>query len=632
MLIARVFLILSIFSLVACGGSSFNSGSSNNDQPSASRDLEPAYYGTPRAISDPMTIQATAKFLYRPLNFSTTTQTGGLGAVVANSEALAIPFAEYHIYNSQNQRIQQGETSTSGFIQAQIPKTAGTYTLKVFSRALNSQLRVSVLDNLTDFAPHFVAHRFQVSENDFGATLALPEIYAQADESVSSKTEGGAFNIYYNVLLANEFIRRNIGKSNINQVGNTQEWWVAEKVQIFWTAGFNPYSYFGYASNGMSFYSPNERRLFILGGMLGNMSAADTDHFDDSVILHEYGHFLEDAYGNSQSPGGSHDGRSTIDPRLAWSEGFANYLQAAILTGAEASHAGASEGRIPQNKKFHYYVDTYGHSGSNQSGIGIAFNLLAASNDSYDNVSSELDGNGSFREISVARTLYKITRNTSETFNLTFNGGGVLFADFWKVFAGEDKNGANNRAPRTHSLRNTNQYPIAHAELFHELLNKIITPGSQYTRIMEAEKQRTTVFDYARPLSRSNNACAIPFNGATRDINKSHQQRSNDFYLFYHDGSNNTLSLNMSGNTPDLDLILYEKFYVYFEDANWTTGKSSPYIAKQSRTSALSESLNLAGLSSGYYVVNIKASMYKKDTTSTVNNYQLVLGSQYLCP
>lgn len=26
---------------------------------------------------------------------------------------------------------------------------------------------------------------------------------------------------------------------------------------------------------------------------------ADTDHFDDSVIIHEYGHFLEDVYGKS---------------------------------------------------------------------------------------------------------------------------------------------------------------------------------------------------------------------------------------------------------------------------------------------------------------------------------------------
>jgi hypothetical protein len=50
--------------------------------------------------------------------------------------------------------------------------------------------------------------------------------------------------------------------------------------------------------------------------------AADDDGFDDTVILHETGHFVEDALGRTDNPGGNHNGAPT-DPRLAWSEGFA---------------------------------------------------------------------------------------------------------------------------------------------------------------------------------------------------------------------------------------------------------------------------------------------------------------------
>lgn len=629
MFVQQALIILLSLGMIACSGGTFGTQDSGSR---ASGNPEPPYFGTPHSVSDGIDMQARARFLYRPLNFAPNTQTGGLGEVVSSDNALAIPFAEFHIYDSQNRRIQQGETDTQGQISTQIPKVEGTYTLKVFSRAFNSQLRVSILNNLTDFTPHFVATTFEVNSSNFSTGISLPDLYAQADEKISSKIEGGAFNIYYNILLANEYIRRNILKNNSTDTANPNEWWVAEKVQVFWTAGFNPYSYFGYASSGMSFYSPGDRRLFILGGILGNVSSADTDHFDDSVILHEYGHFLEDAYGNSQSPGGSHDGRSTIDPRLAWSEGFANYLQAAILSGAEASYANAAENRIPQNKKFHYYVDTYGHDEGPQSGIGIAFNLLAPSNDQYDNLTNELEGNGSFREISVARTLYKITRAQSENFNSTYNGGNVSFSDFWKVFSGEDKSGYNNNHPFPHSLRNSSSHPVPHAELFHQLLNRVTSTNADYSKIITDEKQRTSVYDYARLLNKTSQSCSISFNGALRDVNKSHQQRNNDFYLYYHDGSASTLSLQASSNDPDLDLVVYEKFYVYFEDINWKAGKTSAYLVRESRSRNLRESVNLTGLSRGYYMINVKASMYRVDATSAQNTYYLTLGDQYLCP
>ena len=63
--------------------------------------------------------------------------------------------------------------------------------------------------------------------------------------------------------------------------------------------------------------------LFLLG------EESDSDGYDDTVILHEAGHWVEDVYGRSDSPGGGHDGSPT-DPTLAWSEGFSTYFSMAI--------------------------------------------------------------------------------------------------------------------------------------------------------------------------------------------------------------------------------------------------------------------------------------------------------------
>lgn len=59
-------------------------------------------------------------------------------------------------------------------------------------------------------------------------------------------------------------------------------------------------------------------------------TAADDDAYDDAVVAHETGHHFEMAHGVADSPGGYHDGRR-IDPRVAWSEGFANAFAAVVL-------------------------------------------------------------------------------------------------------------------------------------------------------------------------------------------------------------------------------------------------------------------------------------------------------------
>jgi hypothetical protein len=70
---------------------------------------------------------------------------------------------------------------------------------------------------------------------------------------------------------------------------------------------------------GTSCYALQSNTLFILG------VPEDTDEFDDPVLGHEFGHFLEASFSRTDSPGGFHDGSPT-DPRLAWGEGYGTFV------------------------------------------------------------------------------------------------------------------------------------------------------------------------------------------------------------------------------------------------------------------------------------------------------------------
>lgn len=75
---------------------------------------------------------------------------------------------------------------------------------------------------------------------------------------------------------------------------------------------------------GTSFY--NGSAIYILGD-----ENNDTDEYDRHVILHEWGHYLENEFARSDSIGGDHVYGDTLDMRVAMSEGFANALSAMML-------------------------------------------------------------------------------------------------------------------------------------------------------------------------------------------------------------------------------------------------------------------------------------------------------------
>lgn len=115
------------------------------------------------------------------------------------------------------------------------------------------------------------------------------------DESAASE----AFNILDQVVSTMDWIRVELGDDT------------PLPLLLVWARG----------SNDGTYYWAGE--IHLLG------ASSDDDGYDDTVILHEAGHYVEDSQGRSDSPGGGHDGSPT-DPRLAWSEGFSTYWAMAI--------------------------------------------------------------------------------------------------------------------------------------------------------------------------------------------------------------------------------------------------------------------------------------------------------------
>jgi len=569
---------------------------------------ESAYCSSVRTYSPAVTVTGTAVYYYRPIHATSHVLSG-------NPVSDTIAAAEVVVTDSAGNEVQCSSVDGSGNISLSLPKTAGTYTVKINSRANNSLLKASVLDDINANNPYSISKT--ITLDGTSTSQALGQVTAYARQSESAAIEGAAFNILKQLYKTNDYIRTKINDTS----------WVAEKVTAYWKAGFNPYSYFGYPSTLLSFYAAGERKLYILGGKDGNVKTSDTDHFDNSVIIHEYGHFLEDVYGKSDSPGGSHNGNMIIDARLAWSEGWANFLQAAVLgTKNYADTAG-------------YCNDTVETSGSCTLQIYFRLDESGASA-SMDAVS--FAGEGVFRELSVTRSLYKSIATPISTSSSSL-GAGLPFSEIWNIFAGSTT-GFHSSAVH---FRNSGKF----IGLLNSVVNTATYSANQaaWSAILTNEKQPTDTKYYANPVSLTPSASCSKFpislDPVVQSSSRSNQFRSNHFYEYYYNGSTNdqiSLTYSQAGaQTIDLDLVVYKQDYVYFEESDEDSGKTnSTYVVRSVRRNPTfesgSESISMTGQPAGFYIINVRAATYGKITaqlngTATYTLNETATG-KVLCP
>ncbi len=415
------------------------------------------------------TLTGTAKFFKRGVNLVTQFETEGGAQVLKLKnmtqgdplvDALPIKFAEIAVYNSSNKIVQCGKTDANGALKAvdavsdlKIPKIAGSYTVRVFSRmnyAL-SKLTASVAIKKDKYTNELYFISSVASSNGVDDTNVNLLAYARQTDSVG--VEGGPFNILNSIYASYKYIDANTGAVPVNCLSS--------KFNVYWKLGFNPAQY-AYPETDPSilssatFYDHTINSLFISGGKLGNFTFEPAAHFDDFEIIHELGHHIENVCGSLLTPGGEHHAITRVDPRLAWAEGWANYFAAQVMYNSIGNSDTSINIINPEFKNkmiaagisatsWTYFFASVGFSDSVQnigSGSGFMFDFKRAGSlpdlwqsgvytgQPFDKVDpARFPGEGHFREGAVSRGLFKLSNICGGT---CITALPLAFEYFWK--------------------------------------------------------------------------------------------------------------------------------------------------------------------------------------------------------
>jgi len=261
--------------------------------------------------------QVRGVFQYRDRPFQ-------LGGFTGATVDLPIRQAEVDVIDDANVVLGSGVTDATGefaitIIDTQvrnvrvrcktIAPSASTLELRVLQTVSNAIFAV-VSNTYSNHNPN--------TDIDFRATpvIALPSAFP------ATVRAGDPFNVFDNALDAMDMVA-DLRGSRPTQL-----------LTIYWDLG---------SGNG-TYYSPGTRSIYLYGLM------SDSDGYDDTVILHEVGHYIEDTLGATDNPGGPHSLNELYDLRLSWSEGFGTFFQNMVR-----SWKGQARPEI--------YVDTSGEPG-----------------------------------------------------------------------------------------------------------------------------------------------------------------------------------------------------------------------------------------------------------------------------
>ena len=597
-------LLLFAAALTACRGSSSDEENvSVAKEAYTSGPAELAQCTAPVLGGTTVTITGKASYHARQI-FDNGNGNRGLGK--APGKIFPIRFAEIQVLQPDGNVVQCAQTDNTGHFSFVLPKSATIYTIHVLSRspAQDTHVKASVLNRPGQNKLYSIQTSVTATAN---ADVGLIDLSEHVDAPVTGEVVGGAFNIFDQILRANEFLRGTAGSCS-QEFNDCADFVVAPKVTVYWMKGFDPGTYFG-DSIPVSFYLPSFGRLFILGGSRGDVDSTDTDHFDNSVILHEYGHFLEDNVFKTSSPGGPHSGDGVVDPRLAWSEGWGDFIQAAVL-GAPT------------------YQDTFGNADGT---TGFSYNADLETPHAGNDMPTQ-DGEGNFREFSIARWLWDVLDNTpSESrFGFVDNVQG-RFVEIWAALNREH-----------HGFRDPNfgflNVGLLHLSQEFGQTNDPFHNGLDFTQVRGMERQRGDTTDYGQFVSAG--TCTpyslTPYLNPTDDgsFETSDLLRNNKFYYLKVDAPiSGSLDLTYQdtdgvGTEADLDLFLYD------EDARF--GHKADFVGVSGRNpdgnpaTPESESIALNNLSPGKYLINVH--VHTADGVGGAVQYQLKLNGSNLCP
>lgn len=206
--------------------------------------------------------------------------------------------ARVEVVDGTGELVSLDETDELGNFELPIPNQRGL-TVRVLSQL--RYLDVKVLNNFAGNAPYFIE-----------GPVDLPQ--TGNIELVDKRRSAGAFNILDALQKGNALIT------------NAAPGLVPPSLTVYWSER-NDAAALARLTNGAirtTFFNPSTNSAYILGDR-----NTDSDEFDDSVILHEYAHLLAAKFSRDDSNGGIHFPGDSLDPRIAWSEGWADFFSAA---------------------------------------------------------------------------------------------------------------------------------------------------------------------------------------------------------------------------------------------------------------------------------------------------------------
>jgi hypothetical protein len=224
------------------------------------------------------------------------------GLDIERTSMLPIRNARIEVFDpNSRQVISVSDSGSNGEFEVAVPPEATDLVIRAVSRLYWFDLRVEDNTNVNQF--YYI----------FSADIDMREPPASV-QLVDATRRSGAFNILEQIQRANDFVQA------------ADPLFAPIPFTIFWSE--RNQKKFGNPKDGLvgtTHFSLTDSTAYVLGDR-----NTDSDEFDDSVLIHEYAHMLATKFSRDDSIGGWHQLGDNLDPRVAWSEGWANFFSAAV--------------------------------------------------------------------------------------------------------------------------------------------------------------------------------------------------------------------------------------------------------------------------------------------------------------
>lgn len=243
----------------------------------------------------------------------------GQGYPASSTVLTPVRFADIELVNANTLSVMQtGTTNGSGNYAFTFP----TQAAPVFVRAKAS----------TDGTPSLYRIRVRMAPSGGATPTATEPIWSRSSPNFAGNTTNQAANWTIPVDPGtSQTANFDSGPFNILEVMQRVQDGVRSTLGVL--AQVSAYTTPNEGTTG-AFYggiAGGEHYIFISGGTAGGAESSDTDFYDDGVLGHEFGHFLEAVTFGSSSFGGFHSGGERTIPSLAFGEGFGTWIGGVAL-------------------------------------------------------------------------------------------------------------------------------------------------------------------------------------------------------------------------------------------------------------------------------------------------------------